>query len=63
MKIEGRLKTPEYVANICQHYRVAIDAALAGQARRMSLLEQQEMELSFSRGFSPVGWRVAITSD
>ena len=55
MKIEGRLKTPEYVANICQHYRVAIDAAVAGQARRMSVLEQQEMELSFSRGFSP-GW-------
>ncbi len=55
MKIEGRLKTPEYVANICQHYRVAIDAALAGQARRMTALEQQEMELSFSRGFSP-GW-------
>lgn len=55
MKIEGRLKTPEYVANICQHYRMAIDAALAGHARRMSALEQQEMELSFSRGFSP-GW-------
>ncbi len=55
MKIEGRLKTPEYVANICQHYRVAIDAAVAGQARRMTPLEQQEMELSFSRGFSP-GW-------
>ena len=55
MKIEGRLKTPEYVANICQHYRVAIDSALAGQARRMSAQEQQEMELSFSRGFSP-GW-------
>ncbi len=55
MKIEGRLKTPEYVANICQHYRSAIDAALAGHARRMSQLEQQEMELSFSRGFSP-GW-------
>ena len=28
-KIEGRLKTPEYVANITQHYRRAIDAAMA----------------------------------
>lgn len=55
MKIEGRLKTPEYVANICQHYRAAIDAAVDGQARRMTALEQHEMELSFSRGFSP-GW-------
>ena len=30
-KIEGRLKTPEYVANITRHYRQAIDAALAGR--------------------------------
>ena len=27
-KIEGRLKTPEYVANITRHYRQAIDALL-----------------------------------
>src|SRR5579883_3171515 len=26
LKIEGRLKSPEYVANITQHYRAAIDA-------------------------------------
>ncbi|MCC6507956.1 MAG: U32 family peptidase [Pirellulaceae bacterium] len=55
MKIEGRLKTPEYVANICQHYRAAIDAALAGQPRKLSVPEQRDMELSFSRGFSR-GW-------
>ena len=30
-KIEGRLKTPEYVANITQHYRRAIDAAMANR--------------------------------
>jgi len=30
-KIEGRLKTPEYVANITRHYRRAIDDALAGR--------------------------------
>ena len=34
-KIEGRLKTPEYVANITQHYRRAIDAALAKRAARL----------------------------
>jgi putative protease len=54
-KIEGRLKTPEYVANITRHYRLAIDAALAGQPVEFTPRQVQEMELSFSRGFSP-GW-------
>jgi putative protease len=54
-KIEGRLKTPEYVANITRHYRQAIDAALAGRPVAMSEHDVTEMELSFSRGFSP-GW-------
>ncbi|MCA9182652.1 MAG: DUF3656 domain-containing protein, partial [Planctomycetales bacterium] len=55
LKIEGRLKTPEYVANTCGHYRQAIDAALAGEHRRLDAVQQRELELSFSRGFSP-GW-------
>jgi putative protease len=54
-KIEGRLKTPEYVANITRHYRQAIDAALAGQPVDFKPRDVEEMELSFSRGFSP-GW-------
>src|SRR5262245_32174943 len=54
-KIEGRLKTPEYVANIVRHYRQAIDAAMAGRAAEFSPRDVEEMELSFSRGFSP-GW-------
>ena len=54
-KIEGRLKTPEYVANITQHYRRAIDAALAARPVVFTPREVEEMELSFSRGFSP-GW-------
>jgi len=54
-KIEGRLKTPEYVANIVRHYRQAIDAALAGQAATFTPRDVEEMELSFSRGFSH-GW-------
>jgi putative protease len=54
-KIEGRLKTPEYVANITRHYRMAIDAAVAGKPVNFSPRQVQEMELSFSRGFSP-GW-------
>ncbi|MCU0706926.1 MAG: U32 family peptidase [Pirellula sp.] len=55
LKIEGRLKTPEYVANIVRHYRQAIDAAMRGESTKMTPETQREMELSFSRGFSP-GW-------
>ncbi|MCA9146077.1 MAG: U32 family peptidase [Planctomycetaceae bacterium] len=54
-KIEGRLKTPEYVANITCHYRQAIDKAIEGTPVHFSRRDVQEMELSFSRGFSP-GW-------
>jgi putative protease len=54
-KIEGRLKTPEYVANITRHYRRALDAAALGRAAEFSDQDVTEMELSFSRGFSP-GW-------
>jgi U32 family peptidase len=55
LKIEGRLKTPEYVANITQHYRRAIDAAIADRPLDFTDQDVSEMELSFSRGFSP-GW-------
>ncbi|QDU93069.1 DUF3656 domain-containing U32 family peptidase [Lignipirellula cremea] len=54
-KIEGRLKTPEYVANITRRYREAIDAAAAGLPVSIDRAAVMEMELSFSRGFSP-GW-------
>jgi putative protease len=55
LKIEGRLKTPEYVANLTRHYREAIDSAVTGQPVRFTPRQIEEMELSFSRGFSP-GW-------
>jgi putative protease len=55
LKIEGRLKTPEYVANITRHYRMAVDGAASGQPVIFSRREVDEMELSFSRGFS-AGW-------
>lgn len=55
LKIEGRLKSPEYVANITRHYRMAVDAAVAGRPVVFSRRQVDEMELSFSRGFS-VGW-------
>ncbi len=54
-KIEGRLKTPEYVANITRQYRRALDAVAAGHRADFTEQDVTEMELSFSRGFSP-GW-------
>jgi putative protease len=55
LKIEGRLKQPEYVANITRHYDEAITSAVNGQLVQLSDQSVREMELSFSRGFSP-GW-------
>ncbi|TWT94296.1 U32 family peptidase [Neorhodopirellula pilleata] len=55
LKIEGRLKTPEYVANITGHYRRAIDQAVREGVVTKTREERDEMELSFSRGFTP-GW-------
>lgn len=52
VKIEGRLKGPEYVANITRNYRKAIDAAVSGQTDPISDRDIYEMEMSFSRGFS-----------
>lgn len=55
LKIEGRLKTPEYVANTVARYREGIDSAVRGTPRTLTAEAWRELELSFSRGFSP-GW-------
>jgi putative protease len=55
LKIEGRLKSPEYVANVTRVYRQALDALGAGQPQRISGQEQYELEMSFSRGLYS-GW-------
>ncbi len=55
LKIEGRLKTPEYVAAVTRHYRTAIDQCLQSLPVRLSAQAVEEMELTFSRGFSH-GW-------
>ncbi|HAC90515.1 MAG TPA: peptidase U32 [Planctomycetaceae bacterium] len=55
LKIEGRLKSPEYVASTCRHYRQAIDAAAQRKHCPMTDSQRYEMEMCFSRGFSP-GW-------
>jgi putative protease len=69
LKIEGRLKSPEYVANITRIYRKALDQlwrASYGSSQfktfKMSLLvgsplrkDRYEMEMAFSRGLY-TGW-------
>ena len=54
-KIEGRLKTPEYVAAVTRAYRHALDAALAGAPAPPAAADVYAMQMSFSRGFS-TGW-------
>lgn len=51
-KIEGRLKSPEYVANVVGKYRKAIDMALSGKKFKLSPGETRELQQSFSRGFT-----------
>jgi putative protease len=54
-KIEGRLKSPEYVAAVCQVYRRAIDSALEGRPQPATDAERYQLEMAFSRGLFP-GW-------
>ncbi len=49
LKIEGRLKTPEYVAATTRAYRKAVDLATGDLTREEALQLQQ----TFSRGFTP----------
>ncbi|MCU6708386.1 U32 family peptidase [Paenibacillus sp. J5C_2022] len=51
-KIEGRLKTPEYVANVVSKYRAAIDRYFDGDRSGPSKEEVRELQQSFSRGFT-----------
>ena len=56
-KVEGRLKTPEYVAAAAKNYREAIDRAQTGSSLSKKQIENSktEMGLTYSRGFYS-GW-------
>jgi len=55
-KIEGRLKTPEYVAAVTRVYRKALDAAMAEAAvSPVTPADRYALEMTFSRGLSS-GW-------
>ncbi|TAK99828.1 MAG: U32 family peptidase [Verrucomicrobia bacterium] len=65
LKIEGRLKTPEYVANITRVYRSALDqfsrsgvrenAGDSTESLRLSAESRYDVEMAFSRGLY-TGW-------
>jgi putative protease len=51
LKIEGRMKSPEYVAVVVSTYRRALDAIAAGTWRPTPEAEQ-DLRLAFNRGFT-----------
>jgi U32 family peptidase len=60
LKIEGRLKSPEYVASITRVYRQALDRLSAGRPHDAHTEadgsnERYELEMAFSRGLH-TGW-------
>ncbi len=56
-KVEGRLKSPEYVAQVSRSFRKAIDLTLEGKTLTAEELhkEKNKMGVEYSRGFFP-GW-------
>jgi putative protease len=53
LKIEGRLKSAQYVAATTRTYRRALDAAQRGEPFALERQEQLDLTQSFSRGFTP----------
>ena len=54
-KIEGRLKSPEYVTAVTRVYRKALDAAIAQAESPVTPADRYALEMTFSRGLSN-GW-------
>ncbi|MEX1113843.1 MAG: U32 family peptidase [Akkermansiaceae bacterium] len=59
-KIEGRLKSPEYVSAVTRVYRKALDAAISSSTipnpqSPITSADRYELEMTFSRGLS-TGW-------
>lgn len=62
LKIEGRLKTPEYVANITRIYRKALDRIGAnGNVSEFAGASRYALEMAFSRGLH-TGWLEGINN-
>ncbi|WP_234044820.1 peptidase U32 family protein [Haloferula rosea] len=54
-KIEGRLKSPEYVAAVTRVYRKALDDAMAQRDSTVTAADRYSLEMTFSRGLTS-GW-------
>ncbi len=54
-KIEGRLKSPEYVTAVTRVYRKALDAAITRAESPVTPADHYALEMTFSRGLS-TGW-------
>ena len=54
-KIEGRLKTPEYVTAVTRVYRKALDDAMQQATSSVTHEDKYALEMTFSRGLS-TGW-------
>lgn len=52
LKIEGRYKSPQYVAATVQAYRQAVDKAMAGVDLVMPADTREKLEMTFSRGLT-----------
>jgi putative protease len=61
LKIEGRLKTPEYVASVTRTYRQAIDRVSQGLEHSVTDPERYRLEMAFSRGLH-TGWLQGINN-
>jgi putative protease len=63
LKIEGRMKSPEYVASVVSVYRAALDRAMADTAGYAVLpVESERLEEAFNRGFTQ-GYLADIRDD
>ena len=55
LKIEGRMKSPEYVATVTRIYRKYIDLALSGAPYKIDEADKKDLLQVFNRGMSSCG--------
>jgi U32 family peptidase len=56
LKIEGRMKSPEYVATVTAIYRKYLDLCAQGVPYRVAAADLEELRLSFDRGGFTAGY-------
>ena len=63
LKIEGRMKSPEYVFAVTSVYRKALDAALAKENAAITDADRDRLTDAFSRGFTIVFFKQKTAYD